>query len=384
MRYFYLLLAVFLLNSFNAFSQEKNIKHSVSKGETIFKIAKEYQVSINEIFELNPSAKKGLQIKDVLLIPNKNQKTQKNMPELTTVTNTILHKVLPKETIYGLARQYHISSDVLYQYNPTLTGTGLKVNQELIIPTKDNKKEESIVTSENVSQDKTESILEKPIVIKEKIEEIKLDEKSFIHEVLPKETKYRVAKEYGISVVELENQNPQVKNNLPVGYKLNIKTKKDIANKIEVQQEVVVQNETSNEILKPISNVGNEYLVDQLISSASENIGTRYRSGGTTKSGFDCSGLMYSTFGLYDIKLPRSSYEQAEYGVAVKTEEAQKGDLIFFKTSKRRKINHVGMVVEVKDGEIKFIHSSTSSGVMISSTKEPYYERNFAQVNRVL
>ena len=93
---------------------------------------------------------------------------------------------------------------------------------------------------------------------------------------------------------------------------------------------------------------------------------------------------MYSTFGQYKIKLPRSSHEQAEYGVAVKTEEAQKGDLIFFKTSKRRQINHVGMVVEVKDGEIKFIHSSTSSGVMISSTKEPYYEKNFAQVNRVL
>lgn len=68
----------------------------------------------------------------------------------------------------------------------------------------------------------------------------------------------------------------------------------------------------------------------------------------------------------------------------VNTDEAQKGDLIFFKTNGRHHINHVGMVVEVVDGEIKFVHSSTHGGVMISSTKEPYYERTFSQVNRIL
>ncbi|MEG0851230.1 MAG: NlpC/P60 family protein, partial [Flavobacterium sp.] len=66
------------------------------------------------------------------------------------------------------------------------------------------------------------------------------------------------------------------------------------------------------------------------------------------------------------------------------SEEAQKGDLIFFKTNGRRHINHVGMVVENVDGEIKFVHSSTHGGVMISSTKEAYYTRAFSQVNRVL
>ncbi|MEY4038582.1 MAG: hypothetical protein RIR67_892, partial [Bacteroidota bacterium] len=64
--------------------------------------------------------------------------------------------------------------------------------------------------------------------------------------------------------------------------------------------------------------------------------------------------------------------------------EAKKGDLIFFKTRGGNQINHVGMVVEVCDGEIRFIHSSTQSGVIISSTKEKYYEKNFTQINRVL
>ena len=380
MRFFSLLLAVFLLNTLCAFSQEKNLKHTVSKGETISKIAREYHVTINEIFELNPDSKKGLQIKDVILIPNKNFK-QKITPEIAAVSNTIIHKVLLKETIYGLAKQYHISSDQLYQYNPSLKETGLKVDQELIIPSNELRKVESVVTSDDVAVNKTNAEIQKPIGIETKLEEHKFEEKIFVHEVQPKESKYRIAKEYGISVAELENQNPEVKKMLPVGFKLNIKTSKHIASKTEVKQEAIVQNETINEVEKPLEI---NDLIEKLISSASENLGTRYRSGGTSKEGFDCSGLMYSTFGQYKIKLPRSSHEQAEYGVAVKTEEAQKGDLIFFKTSKRRQINHVGMVVEVKDGEIKFIHSSTSSGVMISSTKEPYYEKNFAQVNRVL
>jgi cell wall-associated NlpC family hydrolase len=126
-------------------------------------------------------------------------------------------------------------------------------------------------------------------------------------------------------------------------------------------------------------------LIEQLICTASENIGVRYRSGGVTKDGFDCSGLMFSTFGSYDIQLPRSSIEQAQIGTKINAEEAKKGDLIFFKTNGRSRINHVGMVVEVgEDGEIKFIHASTSSGVIISSTKEEYYSKRVTQINRVL
>jgi len=64
--------------------------------------------------------------------------------------------------------------------------------------------------------------------------------------------------------------------------------------------------------------------------------------------------------------------------------DIEKGDLIFFKTNGRRVINHVGIVVEVLANEIKFIHSASSKGVTISSTKEPYYKKSFAQVNKVL
>ena len=133
-----------------------------------------------------------------------------------------------------------------------------------------------------------------------------------------------------------------------------------------------------------IENNTDSYLALQLINVASDNLGTSYRSGGTTPAGFDCSGLMYSTFKKFDITLPRSSYEMAEAGKQIDLDKAKKGDLIFFINRGQHRINHVGMIVEVNGDEIKFIHSSTTGGVMISSLKESYYERTFKQINRII
>ena len=126
------------------------------------------------------------------------------------------------------------------------------------------------------------------------------------------------------------------------------------------------------------------YLAEQLINVASNNLGTNYRAGGTTPEGYDCSGLMYFTFKKFDITLPRSSYEMAETGTVVEPSQAKKGDLIFFINRGQHRINHVGMIVEVNGDDIKFIHSSTNGGVMISSLKESYYERTFKQINRII
>lgn len=128
----------------------------------------------------------------------------------------------------------------------------------------------------------------------------------------------------------------------------------------------------------------NRSLVNNLIDKATDNIGVKYKAGGTTKSGFDCSGLVFTTFESENIKLPRSSYDQAKIGKIINIDYAQKGDLIFFKTNRSKQINHVGLIVEVTPNEIKFVHSSTSKGVIISSTKEAYYQNSFAQINRVI
>ena len=133
-----------------------------------------------------------------------------------------------------------------------------------------------------------------------------------------------------------------------------------------------------------VSNEDSNYLVKQLINSASENLGASYKAGGITPDGFDCSGFIYATFKKFDIILPRSSVDMAKLGTKLNPNEIQKGDLIFFKTRGKNVINHVGMVIEVNSDEIKFIHSSTQKGVMISSTKEPYFVNTFSQANRIL
>lgn len=126
------------------------------------------------------------------------------------------------------------------------------------------------------------------------------------------------------------------------------------------------------------------YFTEQLVNNALDYIGSPYRGGGTSRDGFDCSGLMYTTFQNFEIILPRSSAEMARIGRVLERNEIRRGDLIFFRTNGSRTINHVGMVTEISEDEIKFVHSSTQQGVVISSTKEPYYQRTFAQVNRVI
>ena len=125
--------------------------------------------------------------------------------------------------------------------------------------------------------------------------------------------------------------------------------------------------------------------IESILETAFSYEGTKYRAGGTTSKGMDCSGLVYTSFLTNDITLPRSSFDMAKVGEKLKEKEYQVGDLIFFVTGRANRISHVGIITEIRDdNEIIFIHSSTQRGVILSSTKEPYYQKTFAQVNRVL
>ncbi|MGS2764019.1 C40 family peptidase [Sinomicrobium sp. M5D2P9] len=123
---------------------------------------------------------------------------------------------------------------------------------------------------------------------------------------------------------------------------------------------------------------------NKIIETAISYNGTRYRYGGTTRKGMDCSGLVYTSFQEHDIALQRASYMMATQGEKVKLKEVRKGDLLFFKTGRKNRINHVGLVVDIKGQEIRFIHSTTSRGVLISSLKEGYWNHAFSEARRVL
>ena len=124
---------------------------------------------------------------------------------------------------------------------------------------------------------------------------------------------------------------------------------------------------------------------DKVINTALTFSGVRYKFGGTTQKGMDCSGLLYVSFGKHDIQLPRTSIHMAEEGKKIRVRDVEKGDLLFFKTNRRAKrINHVGMVVAVENNEIKFIHASSSRGVTVSSLREGFWNQAFVKATRIL
>ena len=125
--------------------------------------------------------------------------------------------------------------------------------------------------------------------------------------------------------------------------------------------------------------------IDGILSEAHTYIGTPYRFGGMTRSGIDCSAFVLSVYGsATGINLPRISSAQAQEGERVEREELEKGDLLFFQTRGSR-ISHVGIVQDITpEGEIKFIHASTSKGVTISSLNEKYWGARYRFAKRIL
>lgn len=135
---------------------------------------------------------------------------------------------------------------------------------------------------------------------------------------------------------------------------------------------------------KTVKNLS-ESKTDRIIQQAQAFAGTRYKFGGTTSKGMDCSGLIYTAFQKENIVLPRISRNMAKRGRPIKDKEIEKGDLLFFRTNKsNNRINHVGLVTAVRDDDIYFIHSTTSKGVITSNLIERYWEKAYVMARRVL
>ncbi|MCW8980732.1 MULTISPECIES: C40 family peptidase [Altibacter] len=151
--------------------------------------------------------------------------------------------------------------------------------------------------------------------------------------------------------------------------------------KKEDKKNIIITTTEADEVVTADSNKNK---LENIIDFARSFEGTRYKFGGTTEEGMDCSGLVYTAFKKENVIMPRISRDMASKGVSVKLKEVTEGDLVFFKTSRRNSINHVGLVVENKRGEILFIHSTTSKGVIISSLEEDYWKKAFVEVRRVI
>lgn len=111
-------------------------------------------------------------------------------------------------------------------------------------------------------------------------------------------------------------------------------------------------------------------------------IGVPYRYGGEDRKGMDCSGLVWVSFQVQNIVIPRVSYQQADYFKEIKLRRARKGDLLYFATSGNG-INHTGIVNKRKSKNgLEFIHASTSSGVKKDNLNSSYWKSKLVKVTR--
>lgn len=237
---------VFVLSFNKITAQDSIIEHKIQKGETAYFIAQKYKVSIDEIYKLNPESQSGIKDNQIIKIPVHSEKTNSKQH---------IHVVAPKETLFGLSKQYHVSVEAIQNANPILAN-GLQIGQELIIPQNSDKTETaissktihqvvakeslfSIARQYNVSVQDLENLnkeilqnglqIGQTISIPNKRKTLDgrvrvINQETIFHVVEAKETKFSIAKKYGISIDQLESQNPEIVNGLIVGNKLAINT----------------------------------------------------------------------------------------------------------------------------------------------------------------
>ncbi|APY01270.1 C40 family peptidase [Lacinutrix venerupis] len=146
---------------------------------------------------------------------------------------------------------------------------------------------------------------------------------------------------------------------------------------------VTRKTQTTKKVNQP--KVAISEIAESIINNAEKYKGTRYKYGGTTKKGMDCSGLIYTAFLEEQLRIPRTTSGLSSYGDWIDLKKVREGDLVFFATKKNsRKVNHVGLVTATNGDNVEFIHASTSKGVMTSNIKEKYWYFAFVQARRVL
>ena len=117
-------------------------------------------------------------------------------------------------------------------------------------------------------------------------------------------------------------------------------------------------------------------LRSDITKSASKHVGTRYKYGGKSPTGFDCSGFVSFVMQKHGVPVSGASYTQEKLGKKITKERAQPGDLVFFRKSRTGKVFHVSMVYGNDRGDLTLIHSTSSRGVVIDKMSESSFWRS--------
>ena len=126
-------------------------------------------------------------------------------------------------------------------------------------------------------------------------------------------------------------------------------------------------------------------LADSIVNFAKAQLGVKYKLAGTSpKTGFDCSGFLNYVFDKFNYKLPKHLKDFDNIGKNIKVKNCEKGDLILFHGYKNKKeTGHIGIIISNNNGKIKFIHTTSTKGIIISDFSLQYYQDKFRYIRRV-
>lgn len=292
-----------------------------------------------------------------------------SFPSLVLAAKT--HNVKKNETIFSLAQKYHVTVEELKSTN-NLVSNHIKPKDVLIIPPR------SVANGEHDAGGKT---------------------KVATYRVKKRETLSRIAKKTGVSVSELKRLNNLTNKRVKAGKILVLREEKAVeeppqrtAKKLQLRHGDLFNEKDYEQSLSELAELDPDQQVDlkkntelkvdsiqELKKSAYGFLGTRYRFGGSSRNGIDCSSFVQKVFGELEVSLPRTAREQYNMGTEVAPGDLQKGDLIFFRTYASYP-SHVGIYL----GNNKMIHaSSRDRRVVISPMNTEYYRSRFIGAKRI-
>lgn len=220
------ILSAFIFTATGAFAQQRETftTYTVNKGETISKIARDYNVSVTEIFKYNPEAKVGIKPGQLLLIPKgfEDQRLSLEKQQSTTPSGSlsatskvegqqIIYTVQPKETLYSISKGYNVSIENLLFYNPELKRTGLQVGSEIIIvQEQDPDKAQQVKYPKALTASSVDTIVDINNIYYKYIQ------------VEPQSTLYGLAVLYETSIQRLVELNPELQQGLKTGQQIKV------------------------------------------------------------------------------------------------------------------------------------------------------------------
>ncbi|HSI69546.1 MAG TPA: LysM peptidoglycan-binding domain-containing protein [Gillisia sp.] len=207
MKYLIMMCLCFQVLTFSAFAQAYKY-HTVAPEENVYRIAQKYNISSEDIYKLNPDARNGVNVGSKLVIPILDNASTSNQvstaqPEAVSFKE---HKVQRQETVYRLAKQYGVAEDDLKRYNKQLYSRELQFGETLQIPVFAIREGEIAGAQRPApaAQERPATTQERPAA---RPSAVQRDTRE--HIILPKETKYGIARKYGMTVEELEKLNPK-------------------------------------------------------------------------------------------------------------------------------------------------------------------------------